>query len=194
MPVVVDAETTGINPNTDGLLELAMVLLDVDSNGQWVRSTTLHEHVIPFPGANINPEAMKINQIKIEHPFRFALNEAEALNNLFQPVQDQLKRFRCQRAVLVGHNAWFDLLFMKAACDRAGLKKIPFHKFTAFDTATLAGLIYGQTVLAKACSVAKIPFDQDEAHSAIYDAEKTADLFCQMLNGYDALKTASQNS
>lgn len=184
LPVVVDLETSGINPLTDAVLEIAMVFVELDSNGQWVRGTTLHEHVNPFPGAHINPEAMRINQIKIEHPFRFAVDESIALQNLFDLVQSQLKRFRCQRAVLVGHNAWFDLLFLKSACDRAGLKKMPFHKFTAFDTATLGGLFYGQTVLAKACSSAGLPFNPDEAHSAIYDAEKTADLFCRMLNTF----------
>ncbi|TRC31588.1 ribonuclease T, partial [Mannheimia haemolytica] len=33
-----------------------------------------------------------------------------------------------------------------------------------------------------ACQVAKIPFDGKQAHSALYDTERTAELFCAMVN------------
>ncbi|MCX7119526.1 MAG: exonuclease domain-containing protein, partial [Legionellales bacterium] len=107
-----------------------------------------------------------------------------ALTQLFVPLQRAIKKQSCQRAVLVGHNAWFDLLFLNAAMKRCGIHS-PFHAFTCFDTATLAGVIYGQTVLAKAAQAAGVAFDANEAHSAIYDARKTADLFCTMLNTWN---------
>ena len=46
----------------------------------------------------------------------------------------------------------------------------------------LSGLAFGQTVLAKACAEAGISFDNNEAHSAAYDAERTAELFCEIVN------------
>jgi ribonuclease T len=42
-------------------------------------------------------------------------------------------------------------------------------------------------VLVKACRAAGIAFDQSEAHSALYDAQKTTELFCYMVNRYKAL-------
>jgi ribonuclease T len=181
MPVVVDIETAGVNPQKNALLEICIVLLEVNDQGYFVRHSTHFEHILPFDGAELDKKSLEFTQIDPFQPLRFALSEKEALENLFTPIKHALKKSKCQRAVLVGHNAWFDLLFINEAVKRTGLKS-PFHAFTCFDTATLAGLMYGQTVLAKAAKAAGIFFDVNEAHSAIYDAEKTAELFCVMLN------------
>ncbi len=183
LPVVVDIETSGINPQKNALLEICVVLLDINEQGQFTPSERFFEHVLPFDGAELNQESLNFNGIDPFQPLRFALNEKLALEQLFAPINKALKKHRCSRAVLVGHNAWFDLLFLKEAITRTGITS-PFHAFTCFDTATLAGMIYGQTVLAKAMKTAKIPFDTNEAHSAIYDAEKTAELFCAMMNAW----------
>jgi len=187
LPVVVDIETSGIEPHKNAVLEICAVLLDMDEQGQLIQKESFHEHVHPFKGAVINPESMAINQIDPFQPLRFAVDENQALTNLFKPIRSALKKSGCQRAVLVGHNAWFDLLFLKEAIQRTGIKS-PFHAFTCFDTATLAGAAYGQTVLAKAVKAAGIPFNTDEAHSAIYDAEITAQLFCSMINQWNTAK------
>lgn len=181
LPVVVDVETTGIDPQKNALLEMCIVLIELNEQGCFIRGPTYFEHILPFEGAELDAKSLEFNQIDPYQPLRFAIDEKQALQQLFNPINQALKKSKCQRAVLVGHNAWFDLLFVKSAISRTGLTS-PFHSFTCFDTATLAGLIYGQTVLAKAMKAAGIPFDQNEAHSAIYDAEKTADLFCIMLN------------
>lgn len=181
LPVVVDIETAGVNPQKNALLEMCVVLLNVNEEGDFVRHSTYFEHILPFEGAELDEKSLEFTQIDPFQPLRFALSEKEALHNLFAPIKKSLKKSKCQRAVLVGHNAWFDLLFINEAAKRTGLRS-PFHAFTCFDTATLAGLMYGQTVLAKAAKAAGIIFDINEAHSAIYDAEKTAELFCVMLN------------
>ncbi len=181
LPVVVDVETAGVDPQNNALLEMCVVLLDVDEAGYFFPKTRFFEHILPFEHAVLDPKSLAFNQIDPFQPLRFAIDEKLALERLFLPIKQALKQHNCQRAVLVGHNAWFDLLFVKAAVERTGVKS-PFHDFTCFDTATLAGFMYGQTVLAKAMSAAKIPFDAKEAHSAIYDAEKTAELFCLMVN------------
>jgi len=184
LPVVVDVETGGFNDKTDALLEIAACFLEADENGKLFRRETLAHHVIPFKGSNIEPEALEVNHIKPDHPFRFAIDEKEALETIFAAIFEELKAKKCQRAVLVGHNPTFDLGFVKQACLRAGIKKTPFHLFTTFDTATLGALAYGQTVLARAVRAAGISFNTEEAHSAIYDTEKTADLFCEIVNQY----------
>lgn len=185
LPVVIDVETGGVQPHTDALLEVAAVFLGQGENDQWYLKETLSFHVAPFPGARLDPKSLEFNKIDPYHPFRFAQDEKEVLQALFKAVKEALKAARCNRAVLVGHNAWFDLLFIKAAAERNQLN-LPFHAFTSFDTASLSGLFFGQTVLAKALEKAGIPFDTKEAHSAIYDAEKTAELFCLMVNRWDA--------
>jgi len=183
LPVVIDLETSGCISATDGLLELAAVLVNFDANDQLQPGELYACHIDPFPGARLDPKALAINRIDPGHPFRFAISETAALLELFAFVRKALKATGCRRAILAGHNAHFDLSFLQAAIHRCDLrKKSPFHSFSCFDTATLAGLVYGKTVLAKALAVAKIPFDHNEAHSAIYDAERTAELFCKMIN------------
>lgn len=182
LPVVVDVETAGLNPKTDALLEIGAVILSVE-DGKLVKRSSHFEHVMPFEGANIEPEAIKfLGGIDPFHPLRYALPEKEALTNIFQPIRQAIREEGCQRAILVGHNPFFDLSFLLACVERTGTKRNPFHNFATLDTGTMGALAYGQTVLARALSAAGIPFDIKEAHSAIYDAEKTAELFCKIVN------------
>lgn len=190
LPVVIDVETAGINPEKNALLEMCVVLIDMNETGQFIPSERFFEHILPFKNAELDAASLAFNQIDPYQPLRFAVDEKVALQRLFTPIQQAIKQHQCQRAVLVGHNAWFDLLFIKAAVQRTGIKS-PFHAFTCFDTATLAGFVYGQTVLAKAVTAAGIAFDTKEAHSAIYDAEKTAALFCAMLNQWQDMVLAN---
>jgi len=182
MPVVVDVETGGFNSSTDALLEIALVLIEMDENGLLQRGETHAAQVEPFRGANIERAALEVNGIDPDHPLRMAQPEGEALNRLFKPVRRAVSETGCTRAILVGHNAHFDLGFLNAAVARAEVKRNPFHPFSAFDTVTLAGATLGQTVLARALEKAGLEFDTREAHSAIYDAERTADLFCLLMN------------
>jgi len=181
LPVVVDVETAGVDPQKNALLEMCIVLLEIDEHHCFVPADRHFEHILPFKDAELDAKSLAFNHIDPYQPLRFAVEEDVALQRLFAPINSALKRSHCQRAVLVGHNAWFDLLFIKEAVKRTGIKS-PFHAFTCFDTATLSGLMYGQTVLAKAAKAAGVAFDVSEAHSAIYDAQKTAELFCTILN------------
>lgn len=186
LPVVVDVETGGLQSHSDALLQIAAVILRVDpETGRLYPAETHSCHVEPFEGANIDPKALELNGIVPDHPLRMAVPEGEALRKVFNPVRQELRYTGCNRAVLVGHNATFDLDFLNAAVSRTGYKRNPFHPFSSFDTATLAGLAYAQTVLAKAVRAAGLEWDTREAHSAIYDAEKTAELFCAIVNRWD---------
>ena len=182
LPVVVDVECGGFNPVTDALLEIAIVLIEMDATGTLVRGATHAAHVEPFRGANIEKAALEVNGIIVDHPLRLALPEREALEKVLKPVRQAVSERGCTRALLVGHNAHFDLSFVNAAAARANYKRNPFHPFSVLDTATLGGAVLGQTVLKRALDVAGLGYDGGEAHSAIYDAERTADLFCLMVN------------
>ncbi|MFU6375935.1 ribonuclease T [Metapseudomonas otitidis] len=182
LPVVVDVETGGFNCATDALLEIAATTISMDEGGFLYPDHTHFFRVEPFEGANIEQAALEFTGIKLDHPLRMAVTEEHALGEIFRGLRKSIKAHGCKRAILVGHNSSFDLGFLNAAVNRTGIKRNPFHPFSSFDTATLAGLAYGQTVLAKACQAAGIEFDGREAHSARYDTEKTAELFCGIVN------------
>jgi len=183
LPVVIDVETSGFNEQTDALLEICAIILGMDEEGSFFAKTTLHYHVEPFKGANIEASAIKFNGIDIDSPFRLAVPEKKALSEIFDHISEELANEECSRAILVGHNAFFDLGFVKAATLRANLKS-PFHQFSTIDTVSLSALCCGETVLAKAISKMDIEWDNNEAHSALYDTQKTSELFCQIFNSH----------
>lgn len=187
LPVVIDVETGGFNSGTDALLEIAAVTLYMDDEGYLRRQETFDFHVDPFEGANIEQAALDFTGIDLDNPERFAEPEAMVMEDLLQAIRKAVRESGCTRAVMVGHNAHFDLGFVNAAVARCEIKRNPFHPFSCFDTATLGGLAFGQTVLAKACKAANIEFSNTAAHSAAYDAEKTADLFCYIVNRWKEL-------
>ena len=187
LPVVIDVETAGFNAKTDALLEIAAVTLTMDEQGYLIVDQSFVAEVAPFEGANLEQAALDFTGIDPFSPEREAISELEALELIFKPIRKAVKAHGCKRAILVGHNASFDQGFVNEAAARSDIKRNPHHPFSSFDTATLAGLAYGQTVLAKACDVAGIPFDGKQAHSALYDTEKTAELFCGIINRWKDL-------
>jgi ribonuclease T len=192
LPVVVDVETGGFNSATDALLEIAAVMIEMRSDGSLTRGLTHRFHVAPFPGANIEAASLAVNGIDPYHPLRPAIAEADALLRIFNEIRKAVRDAGCTRAVLVGHNSFFDLNFLNAAVARTQIKRNPFRPFSSFDTATLGGVAFGQTVLMRATLASGQDWDSDEAHSAAYDAEKTADLFCVVCNQFQYVYDASR--
>lgn len=182
LPVVVDVETGGFVAATDALLEIAAVLIRLDENGHVRPGETIRYHVKPFPGARLDPASLEVTGIDPFHPLRPALEESDAVRRVFKDVRKEVKAQKCNRAILVGHNAFFDLQFLNAVVERTNIKRNPFHPFSSFDTVTLGGLAVGQTVLGKAVVAAGFDWDENQAHSAAYDAEMTALLFCEIVN------------
>jgi ribonuclease T len=187
LPVVVDVETGGFDCDRHALLEIAAIPILMDEHGVFKPGECITTHVEPFPGSEIDPKSLEITGIDITHPFRDAKPEREALDHIFHGVRMAARKAECQRAILVGHNAHFDLGFLNAAVARVDHKRNPFHPFSVFDTVTLGGMAYGQTVLSRAVQAAQIEWNGDEAHSAVYDTEKTAELFCTVLNRWGKL-------
>ena len=187
LPVVLDLETGGFNAETDAILEIAANILEMAEDGSMIRGQSIFFNVEPFPGANIEQAALEFTGIDPKNPMRMAIPEKEALTKTFRSIRSEVKRTGCNRAILVAHNASFDQAFINIASERTNLKRNPFHPFSSFDTATLCGLAYGQTVLSRACAAAGIDFNNDQAHSAEYDCDKTAELFCSIVNRWREL-------
>ena len=190
LPVIVDIETAGFSAKRNALLEIAAVIVEYDENNDLQITERYTTHVVPFKNAELDPSALKFNGIDPHHPFRMALEEKEALELIFKPIRTAIKRNNCTRAILVGHNPAFDIAFLNAAIHRTQIKRSPFHPFSTFDTATLGGLAYQQTVLAKIAQAADLTWDNEKAHSALYDAEMTAEIFCKIVNRWKQLSEA----
>lgn len=187
LPVVVDVETGGFNAKTDAILEMAASIICMDDFGRLKIAETIAVEIVPFQGSRIEPSSLEFTGIDLESPDRNPLSEKEAIQKIFLPVRQELRATDCQRAILVGHNPAFDLAFLNAVVGRVNYKRNPFHPFSAFDTATLGGLAFGQTVLARAVQAAGIDWDESSAHSAEYDTIKTAELFCSIVNRWKIL-------
>jgi ribonuclease T len=187
LPVIVDVETGGFIPATDALLEVAAILVRLNAAGDLELGERHRYLVKPFEGSRLDPASLQVTGIDPFHPLRPAIDEGEALRALFNEVRKEIKLQNCNRAILVGHNSFFDLQFLNAAVERAGIKRNPFHPFSTFDTVTLAGLAYGQTVLGRAATAAGFEWNDDNAHSALYDAEKAGELFCTIVNRFRPL-------
>ncbi len=184
LPVVVDVETGGFDWNRHALLEIAAIPIELDALGSYIPGEVACVHLDPAPGTEIDPKSLEVTRIDIGHPFRMAKPEKEALDHIFAAVRTAVRKHKCQRAILVGHNAHFDLNFLNAAVARVDHKRNPFHPFSVFDTVSLAGIAYGQTVLGRAMQAAGLAWNGEEAHSAVYDAERTAELFCKIANAW----------
>jgi ribonuclease T len=192
-PIVIDCETSGLDPDRHAILEVAYACLDLEHGRLRVGSSETF-HVEPFENAQFDPKSMEIHQIDHSHPLRFAEPEAIILKNLATFILEKAKKAGYRRAILVGHNAWFDLAFINKAYQRHNLKS-PFHQFTTCDTATLSGFFLKETVLAKALYKAHISYNPKEAHGALYDVEQTAKLVCYLWNKLNQLqKQANENS
>lgn len=193
LPVIVDIETSGFNPKKNALLEIAAVIVEFNGDRELEVAERHSTHIVPFKNAELDESALKFNGIDPFHPFRMAVDETEALHMIFKPIRSAIKRNLCNRAILVGHNPAFDINFLNAAIQRTHNKRSPFHPFSTFDTATLGGLVFQETVLAKIARAAGLEWDNEKAHSALYDAEMTAEIFCLIVNRWKQLEDMAGN-
>ena len=184
LPVVVDIETGGFDPKINAILEIAITLIE-EENDKFYPGETFRHHINPFEGSIVEKESLDFTKIKLDHPLRNAVDEQEALNDLFKIINKTKNKYECSRAILVGHNAHFDKSFLDASVIRNNIKKTPFHKFSVIDTVSLGVLATGQTVLARICEHLSVNYDNDEAHSAAYDTGVTAEVFCKIVNSFD---------
>jgi len=187
LPVVVDLETGGFDATKNAILEIAIQLIDED-NSKLILGDAHRYHINPFTGLTVDKDALEFLKLDLNHPLRIAVEEDYALKEAFKLIDKQRSKYDCSRAILVGHNAFFDHSFILEACLRNKIKKSPFHPFSLIDTVSLGVLATKQTVLARICKELDIVYENEEAHSAAYDARITAQVFCKIINNYDNLE------
>ncbi|NKB99733.1 MAG: ribonuclease T [Pseudomonadales bacterium] len=181
LPVVIDFETGGFDADQNPLLEVACSFLGWRDTHLFVSETHSWD-VEPYPGLTIDPASLKVTGIDLDSRSDSVADEKVVMSEFFKLVRSQMKAVGCHRAVMVAHNAAFDAGFLSAVLKRQNMKRNPFHPFTTIDTATLGAVAFGHTVLSEICQRAGIEFDRDLAHSAKYDAERTAQVFCEIVN------------
>ncbi len=185
LPVIVDLETGGFDSKKNAILEIAIQLID-EEDSKLILGDSHRYHIKPFEGLKVDKEALEFLRLDLNHPLRSAVEEEHALKESFKIINKHKSKYECSRAILVGHNAFFDHSFLKEACSRNNIKKSPFHPFSLIDTVSLGVLATQQTVLARVCKELDISYINEEAHSAAYDAEVTAQVFCKIINDYDS--------
>jgi ribonuclease T len=184
LPVVVDLETGGFDSKKNAILEIAIQLID-EEDSRIVLGESHRFHIEPFENLIVDKDALEFLKLDLNHPLRVAVEERFALQEIFKIINKQKNKYECSRAILVGHNAFFDHSFLLEACLRNNIKKSPFHPFSLIDTVSLGVLATKQTVLARICNELDISYDNEEAHSAAYDAMVTAQVFCKIINNFD---------
>jgi DNA polymerase III epsilon subunit-like protein len=158
---VVDVETTGLDAATDRIVEVAVVRLAADGRVTHEYATTID------PGRSVLlSEVHGLTDELVRGAPRFE-QAAAAL------------AARLTGAVLVGHHVAFDVTFLQAEYDRAG---IPMPPFPALCTRTLAERLGRRPEgwnLAACCAEAGVP--AWAAHTALGDARAAGRLFAVYL-------------
>lgn len=180
---MIDLETGGFECKKHAVLEIAIVLLDWKDN-QIIPGVTHQWNIEPEAHLVVEAASLAVTGIDLSDPNRNAIQENQAVRECFKIIRRAVKSANCNRAILTAHNAHFDHGFVMEATERNEIKRNPFHPFSVIDTASLSALTLGHTVLSEACLRAGVNFENEKAHSAVHDAEATADLFCRIVNSW----------
>lgn len=174
--VVFDIETTGFSPVTNRIIEIGAVKVE---NGE------ITERFSTF----VNPQV----------PIPFHIEKLTSINDSMvmdaDPIEVVLPRFLefVGDAILVAHNANFDVSFIKENAKRQG---IPVD-FTYVDTVGIArALLTGQSKYTLDAVAKTLGISLENHHRAVDDAECTAEIFVkfiEMLKKDNILDLASLN-
>ncbi len=159
--VVFDIETTGFSPVHDRIIEIGAVK---------VEKGEIKERFSSF----VNPDV----PIPLEIEKLTGIHDGMVVDAPM--IEEALPHFLefCQDAVLVAHNASFDMSFIIENTHRLGLKK----EFTYVDTVGIARLLLPHQAKHKLDAVAKtLGISLENHHRAVDDAEATAEIFLKFI-------------
>ncbi len=159
--VVFDIETTGFSPVANKIIEIGAVR--VEGGKIKDRFSTFVNPRVPIP--------FKIEQLT-------SINDGMVMDA--PPIEEVLPSFLsfCEGAVLVAHNADFDMSFITENCRRLGLS----DTFTYVDTVGMARFLLPALNRFKLDTVAKaVGVSLDHHHRAVDDAACTAEIFAEFV-------------
>lgn len=172
--VVFDTETTGLVPHKDEIVQIGAVRV---VNGRIVPGEVMDQLV--NPGCPIPPASTKVHKVT---------------DGMVADAPDPLDATRqfhlfARGAVIVAHNAPFDLSFLRRYGGRAGLD----WDHPVIDTVLLSAVLFGASethTLDALCERLGITIPEPLRHTALGDAQATAEALCKMLpmlesRGYD---------
>ena len=153
---VIDTETTGLDPDTNEILEIAIYI--PKDNLRWVRKIK-PEHI-----ETAHPKALEVNGYTPE-----AWEGAGSALEVLTEANKILKG-----CVPLGQNITFDIGFYKATCARAGLK--PTFDFRHVELYTLAYIHlvpHGLNSLSLVNVCDFLGIGNEGAHTAMSDVDRT---------------------
>ncbi len=176
LPIVIDIETSGFDFKKNAILEVALVIIETNKNNKFKIKNKINYQIKPFRESKININNLSFIKIIPSSILRFSISEYEFIDNIYKLTQNNKK------ILFIGHNIFFDISFVKELIKRTNYNKTIMHDFIFIDTASISSIIYKESSLTKILTKAKINFKYNLLHSAIYDAEKTVELLCKILN------------
>jgi len=179
--VVLDCETTGLEPDTHGLLSVGLV---VWSSGVLIDELEVSVHE---PNMVYDPEAMEVNRIDIcahQQGGRSPVRAAESIITFLR------KHYRCgERAVIAGHNVWFDVAFLKRMFDKTDVSYSEVFARRIVDTASIMMYLYMADRIDSPISKLDdglrhfgVDLPPDQRHAALADSRATAMLLTKLVD------------
>ncbi|WP_299658089.1 PolC-type DNA polymerase III [uncultured Tateyamaria sp.] len=163
--VAFDSETTGLSTQTDDVVQLGAVRV---LNGRIVEGEVINTFV--DPGRPIPPASTAVHQVSDD-------NVKGAPD--FGTVAQDLHGF-CRDAVLVAHNAPFDIAFLRRV---EGQNDISWDH-PVLDTVLLSAIVFGTTeehTLDALCDRLSITIPPALRHTALGDAQVTAQALVKLI-------------
>jgi DNA polymerase-3 subunit epsilon len=179
----VDLETCGLDSVKNGIVEIGMIIETPRSHKEH------HFFLRPFPKDVVDLKALEINRMTKEEIAKFSdpvavYREISTILSLYVNKYNRADKF-----IFIGYNAVFDYDFMRAFFNKCGDKYFgSFVHYPPLDVMQLALLKLVKTrhempnfKLGTVASECGIVINEEEAHGAMYDIQKTRELFYKLM-------------
>ena len=169
--IVFDTETTGLDNQQDRVIEIGAVELE----NRFPTGRSFHVYLNP-QGRPIHPDAERVHGISAD----FLKDKP-----VFSDIAGDFDAF-CDGAVLVAHNATFDMGFINA--ERARLGQGPVDPALVIDSLAIARRRHplAQNSLDALCKRYGIDNSHRTKHGALLDAELLAEVYIELVTGKQA--------
>ncbi len=169
--IILDTETTGLDPREDRIIELGAVELV----NRFPTGRSFHHYIDP-EGRSVDPEAYAVHGI--------GMSDLDG-KPVFQQIADEFLAF-IEGASLVAHNAGFDVAFINAELARIGAQAVAASRVV--DTLAIARRKHplGPNSLDALCRRYGIDNSHRTRHGALLDSELLSEVYLELIGGRQA--------